>query len=511
MKMKTVAFFCTALVFLAMLPLNPALAAPETHTADIAVIKDAGTYLFTIGWEKGDLGVTLIAPDGKRYSKTELGKGMAVASRQGIVIFRVENAKAGLWKAEFLEEGNGKIGAVVQRLIMPLTVTDVAAKQSKGDTIEAAFTLNGEAGKNCTYEVYLTLDGNASTGRLIGKGSAKTGKTIKASYKAQGAGSYAGYILTVSAECADGGFTDFHTASSQPFAFDNTNAPKPPEKLAAVLLSQGAEISWQPDASADGYVVAAFDGGALPYNTATLGSGAATAIVPAPEEGKFAVEVYAQRNGIAGRSSRLEIDPSMTLEKALGCSLPQENALLPGTVELHYDVQEVLAVTVSIGDKTTEKELSGKGTLLMTMNNGMNHVRITARLSDTLSVAEDRHWTADTVAPVLRIFNDPDGTTTTQEEIDISGNADDAASISVNGVSAERDKYGNFTAAVPLKDGLNTISVIIADKAGNASQYEANVTRTAWPQGFPWALAAGLPLAAIAVLFYVFSGRRRRA
>lgn len=48
------------------LPPVPVSAEASVRSLPVADIKEQGTYLFTIGWDHGELSTTLIAPDGRR-------------------------------------------------------------------------------------------------------------------------------------------------------------------------------------------------------------------------------------------------------------------------------------------------------------------------------------------------------------------------------------------------------------------------------------------------------------
>src|SRR4030042_2034777 len=108
---------------------------PRNTLTDVAIIKEEATHLFSIGWERGELSVTLIAPDGTRIPQDNPPAGVRVATSDRIIIFRVDKAMPGRWQAEYREFDNGRIGCIVQKLFQPLLVEDVAARQEGAEIL----------------------------------------------------------------------------------------------------------------------------------------------------------------------------------------------------------------------------------------------------------------------------------------------------------------------------------------------------------------------------------------
>jgi hypothetical protein len=89
---------------------------------------------------------------------------------------------------------------------------------------------------------------------------------------------------------------------------------------------------------------------------------------------------------------------------------------------------------------------------------------------------------ADTTNPTLTLSMLADGATTSNPTLNVSGNASDNValqSVTVNGSSVPVDAAGNFSTAVELAEGPNTITVIATDAAGNSRTLSRTVTYTA--------------------------------
>jgi hypothetical protein len=91
----------------------------------------------------------------------------------------------------------------------------------------------------------------------------------------------------------------------------------------------------------------------------------------------------------------------------------------------------------------------------------------------------------DTTPPVVHIDTPSDGTIVTSPQIDVFGNVNDLVtgtvngdqvSVSVNGVSAGVANRSFAARGLLLVPGLNTITAVATDRAGNTSQHKVHVT-----------------------------------
>ena len=494
-------------------------AAPEVKTVPVVEITESGTYLFTIGWDQGVIFTTLIAPDGSRIPQDQPTAGVTVACRGTVTIFRVEQAMTGTWQAECQQDNNGRVGVVVQRLIMPLRVENVIAAQIGGQDISIGFSLSGETDQACSWEAWLTTDGNLGNGKLIASGDAMTGQDILYTAILGGVSSFLKYQVVVQAECSTKGFTDFHQAVSPTFSYAAPNSPPPAENLAVVILPQGVEVSWSvpPDVEAEGFMLAAYLGSdELPWYAVRLDGSVRQAIIPASDAAATGVrpqtriEVAILAGGLSGLPVSLTIDPPAGLEELLGCALPQNGSAVPGRFALSYHVDQPLELVTTLNDVKTKIVLQSSGELSLLLPDGLNHIRWQAKTSDQISVAAERMIYADSIAPILRIYEDPDGLKTSAERLLLAGNADDAVQVQVNGADVEKDTLNNFQVEIPLQLQDNRIDVTIADQAGNQVTYQAIVRRVMPKAPVPWILLVGLPVLIGLLAWYAVYGWRQR-
>ncbi len=480
----------------------------RTTVMDVSVITEETTCLFTVGWERGDMKVTLIAPDGTRIPQDDPPAGVRVASSERIVIFRVENTQPGLWKAELQEYDNGHVGIIVQKLIQPLMVEGVTAQQD-GNDIRVNFSLNGEKDKRCEYDVYLTLDGTYQNGRLLASGTTKTGEAVSLRCPGDSVSSYDGWYITVYAECDLDGFTDFHSATSAPFSFANPDAPGQVIALKATLIDEGVRVEWQPpEEDVSGYLAVLYGEDGAVVHSVSMDAGETQAILPFTEMEKMKAAVSAVRESLCGLPATITVDTAVTLSSLVGFDLPDEPAAANDYVVLLYDTGGAsVPLVIELDGQQETRTLAGAGALQLPVHNGTNRITVSAEGADDIWVSQSKKWTLDLIPPTLRIYEDWDAITTDSKTILLSGNTDGSA-ITVNGTSVQAAATGNFSREVSLTVGVNVLNVTVYDASGNTTVYEARVTRRN-DMPFPWWLVGGLVVAALGVTVYALTKKRR--
>ena len=68
----------------------------------------------------------------------------------------------------------------------------------------------------------------------------------------------------------------------------------------------------------------------------------------------------------------------------------------------------------------------------------------------------------------IKNVNITDGGTSTTSVLSVSGNAENAVNLSLNGRSISIDKDGNFNETIALLSGYNVVSILAVDKFGNS-------------------------------------------
>jgi hypothetical protein len=98
----------------------------------------------------------------------------------------------------------------------------------------------------------------------------------------------------------------------------------------------------------------------------------------------------------------------------------------------------------------------------------------------------------DTIPPAMSITSPTDGMITSAASVQVAGTVNDVSpvTVTINGSAAMVDLSGNITGTATLTEGLNTITVIATDAAGN----KTTVTRRVTKDSIPPALIVTTPL-----------------
>lgn len=503
----------TALAFLVDPP--RALAEePRKSVVEVAIVSEEATHLFNVAWERGSLKVTLLGPDGSRYPQDDPPPGTRVAIGDRLVIFRVDQAKPGLWRAELQEFDNGHIGFIVQKLFRPLVVKDVAARQ-QGTGISVDFQLEGEPGTKCTYTVYLGLEGGQERGLVLGQGQAAVGEKVRVRFPAEEVSSYQSWVVTVYAESTSQGFTDFHSASSPAFTFSNPRAPGPVASLAATFLADGIRATWEPPQGASPleYLVVVRNAEGKVLHSVTVGSDKREATLPLAAASGSQLQVMAKSSQGYGPPAMLDLAETQTLKQLLGLDLPERPVAAGGYVELAYDTGgKQVPLRLEKDGKLQDVVVSGKGVLRVPVHSGTNRLKIAAEAGPGLWVEESRRWLLDLSPPVLRVFEDWDGLSTRSSALLLGGWVEDGSEVSLNGARVTVDPHGVFARRIELAAGENLLVLTAKDTAGNVTTYQARVIREgAADSRLRWWVWLGVSLACgIAAAGGIFWGARRR-
>ncbi len=367
-------------------------------------------------------------------------------------------------------------------------VKDVRARQ-QGDDILVEFRLDGEPGAACDYTAYLNLDGGYQNGKVLERGEAVTGEAVRLRCPAEEVSTYPAWVVTIYAESKTNGFTDFHAASSEPFAFSNRLAPGPVRELSATVLAEGVRVEWKPPEGVDPveYLVAAQDAAEKVLKSLTVPGEAEEATLPLEGGEPVSVWVAARSDQGFGQAATVTVEPGKSLEELVGLVLPDRPQVASGCVELAYDTNGmVVPIRVWTDGERRELTLSGTGVLRILVHGGTNRISVAARGPDGVWVEQSRRWLVDLRPPTLRVFEDWDGLATKAKAVLLAGWVDEAAVVTINGAQVPVRADGVFTQTVELAPGENLLLVSAQDQIGNRTTYEARVVRERTAGGFWW-------------------------
>jgi hypothetical protein len=187
---------------------------------------------------------------------------------------------------------------------------------------------------------------------------------------------------------------------------------------------------------------------------------------------------------LKGRTSTASNNPAQacastdTTRPSLTMTSPAESLLISAaTVQVTGTATDAgSAVTVTVNGQQITVGPGGAFSGIVPLMEGQNTITILARDASNNTTTVIRHVRRDSTPPTLTVTSPIDGLATGQSTMTISGNVVDLStvSVSVNGTQQTPGQGGAFGIEVPLLEGLNTITVVATDAAGNTS----TITRT---------------------------------
>ena len=135
------------------------------------------------------------------------------------------------------------------------------------------------------------------------------------------------------------------------------------------------------------------------------------------------------------------------------------------------------SVTVTVGNRRAIVSNVGEFSVTASLNEGVNVLEVVATdsLGDQLREFISVTFVMPTPAPFVLLVDDPlDTLVAATEFVAVGGRTLPQATVSVNGVGLDVDEDGDFSTAVRLSRGVNTIEVI----ARNTDGEELRIQRT---------------------------------
>jgi Glucodextranase, domain B len=119
---------------------------------------------------------------------------------------------------------------------------------------------------------------------------------------------------------------------------------------------------------------------------------------------------------------------------------------------------------------------NGSFTQSYTLADGTHTFAVVATNGAGLSSSVSTTVTVDTTAPLVLISTPLPGSLTNDPTAQVIGSTEPGASVVVDGVAAAVSAGGDFSVAIPLQEGVNTIRAVATDPAGNTASASVTVT-----------------------------------
>ncbi|MCK4970466.1 MAG: hypothetical protein KAS77_08065, partial [Thermoplasmata archaeon] len=149
------------------------------------------------------------------------------------------------------------------------------------------------------------------------------------------------------------------------------------------------------------------------------------------------------------------------------------------TNEVEYQIEGVTYpdVTLTVAGNDIEVNEDGLWTAVVALGSGENIIAVLARDILGNKVEEVVHLILDTEPPSLIVLFPLNGYMTEEDSVNVEGRTDVGANVTVNGEEVAIDDKGLFSQKVDLEIGVQNITVISTDQAGNEAKIVNSVER----------------------------------
>ena len=508
-KRIAAAFLALALGLAGSCLVSPVTAEAKTATITNKDYEGDLTVMFVFDTEVVD--ITFIAPSGSRYTKDS--DGVQYASGDGWATYRISDAEQGSWSVEYELGSNSSIDYSIILDDNGITVDSFEVTDSQDGQATVSFEADYDYGDvYYSYELYLIgADGASST--LLRSGSAKANEitSVDVDFGNLASGSYS-YDLEVWYD--DGEIEVFDSYQSDYVDLVNSDGYSSIEDyLVYIDLSNGTvTVDWSDytEWSYEGYRIVI------------------TADDEVVAENEWSSDVKNQSTGIASDTKKLQVslayEDNDTWSEALVKTIDLTKEYITTDIEdvtgsvsmqIQYKTAKERVLTLTVGEETGEYSLDGEDYLSVGLEQGANTLYAVAEMDDGIFFVIDKEIYVDSNPPAILLYENLDGMTFTDGEVDLLGQVTGASSLTVNGKDVTIEEDGSFDYKVSLAIGGNVILLVATDVNGNESTMAITLYRSlggvlastdssaGWTQYIPFfaAVVVSIVVIVLAILF----------
>ncbi len=190
--------------------------------------------------------------------------------------------------------------------------------------------------------------------------------------------------------------------------------------------------------------------------------------ISAPE-GEHILNYYSKSKGLDNaevvRSRTFKVDtmpPKITILEPQFDFTNKEDLVINGVTEP--------GILVTCGSSMTTSNSKGQFTLKVKLTPGLNTLKVQALDSAGNKGEVTISITLDVSPPFLKLDSSLSSwMEVNTETLEVKGEVEIGANLTINGVSVSYDSQGNFSYTVRLQEGNNSIQIVAVDKAGNTN------------------------------------------
>lgn len=482
---------------------------------NITRLTEAADLTVMFSFDKENVDITFISPQGKLYTKEDAG--VEFADGELWSTYRITGAEAGDWAVEYELGVNSQIEYSIIEEEAGIWIQYVNIVSQQEDSLEVSFEADGDGEAVWfDYTLWAVCNTDDSLSGKIQEGRARTEEEtlVTANLGKLNSGDY---TLKLEVSRMDGDAEVFDSMMGDSFSYTNGEAPEGLDnyKVYLDMSRQDVRLDWSESAvRADEYQVSVY-GTELLYQETLDREERETSFSYPADTSQLQLSLSGKQNNLwsAPVVITIPIPGEEYLRNATG------DVTGSGQLALEYAVTKERTLTVQKGEESAQYLLNGTDTVYITLQQGINRIYAEFEGDNNIFYVADTEVYYDLYPPEIILYDALDGKTFSGESVDILGKVKDAESLTINGEAITIEEDGSFTYSCKLSTGENLMELKAQDGNGNMTMrvltlYKAGAITGKVPENSFWMrflpLLISLGCSLIIILFAAIFIRKKK-
>lgn len=482
--LQSMSMLCLILFLMLFVPVHAmaeeeAIAEQQWIEQEFLSMETPGEFTVMFYYEGERPKIIFIAPDGKEYAEgISTEEEFLSAHGDGWSTYKICNAEAGRWSIRCDKKNNEEIEYTLVDVVNGICVQSFSLEGIENTVATVRFEVTkGEEKVWYRYTVFAVEKSEQTIKQELASGQAMTMEPLELSVQLNISDSEECYLLLEVVQ--SGTIETFDSMEIGPFVYDNPNTVPEIEDFEVDLnLESGlCEVDWSSFRNGGwntAYRLEAVSDGNTeePLYSITTEANVASFYYPADAE-TLEIRLSVIRNHVFSEPKTKTID----LKNGEYVRVLTDEITTEATLKLGYKQKHPSELYVILNEKSGVYVVEGENTLSFTIENGWNTVKAYFTGDDRITYRTEKEVYYTWLAPEIKLYEKLDGKTLSSETAKLSGNVKDAESLTINGVTVQKDEKGEFVYEVPLTEGENIVTIEATAATGAGATKAVTITR----------------------------------
>ncbi len=471
----------------------PFTARAETKRAELTTLEETQDLIVNFLFDVEIVDITLFSPSGDELTSDD--PRVEVVTGDLWATYRVADAERGAWSVEYDLKSNRQIQYSIIEENNGLWIQYFKISKKDSGHMKVRFEADCESRvQEYDYEIYAIPVPNDGSTQLLASGRAVSEKNQNVKIPLSGISS-GRYQLSLEISCVDGEAELYDSMRSDKFDFINPSEPESIEDY-AVYINAGeglCNVVWEDHArSHDLYNLVIYGDEDDPICDEVLEGDMGSFSITFPDgTGTLAISLSYQDGGIWSSPLEKKVD----LANGEYLRLGMEEVTGSGQFVLEYSVKKERILSLSVNEETSDLRLSDTGFFSLELEQGNNAIYAEFESDNLIFYVVDTDLYFDIHPPEIVLYDELDGKTFHNANVDVIGRVSGGNSLIANGEEVGLDENSEFSIPFQLALGENVLSLRSVDVNGNSTARVLTLYRSSvmdmggWKQYLPLAVA----------------------